>query len=172
MSVNAVPIPIGERVTVQRDRRKYPDPKQSDPKEGTITRAWAEWLTNQSQIQASTARRLFDVELQDQTGNIPATDVSNGTLAAGLYRVSYYATIVRSATSSSSLTVTLDFTDRSVSKSISGAAITSNLTSAAQSGSFLIRIEKNSPVRYSTTYASVGATTMAFDLCVTLEFVR
>lgn len=167
--MNAVPIPISERVINLRDKTRFPDPKDSDPREGTITRSWAEWFTNQSTIQSTTARRVFDASVTDQQASIGATDVSTGILAAGLYRVSYYATIVQGATTSSSLTVTLDWTDRSASKSVSGAAITANLNSAAQSGTFLIRIDKNSPVRYSTTYASVGATVMLYDLTVTLE---
>lgn len=172
MSVNAIPLPVGDAMVFSRDRLRYRDPREKDPKEGTITRTWIEWLTRQSQQVAQSARRLFSAALQDQDASIAATDISNGTLAAGLYRVSFNLTQVQSATTSWSCSVTIDWTYRTVSKAITSTALTTNLTSAAQSFSYLVRVDKNSPIRYSTTYASVGATPARYDLAVTLEILE
>ena len=101
-TVRPVPIPVHERIVSLRDRRRYPRPADSDPQEGMATRSWIEWLTNQSTIQSQSPRRVHSIELQDQAASIAATDLSDGTLEAGLYRVSYYATISQTATVSSS----------------------------------------------------------------------
>lgn len=168
-AVRPVPIPVHERIVTLRNRRRYPRPGDSDPQEGMATRSWIEWLTNQSTIQSQSPRRLHSVELQDQAASIAATDVSDGTLEAGLYRISYYATISQAATVSSSLTVALDWADRTETKTLTGVAVTANSLGTAQLGGGLIRVDRASPVRYTVTYASVGATAMKYDLALTLE---
>jgi hypothetical protein len=72
------------------------------------------------------------------------------------------------------LEVTLDWTDRGFAKAFTGAAITSNVDTASQSGVILIRSDGGSPIRYSTTYASTGGLglDMAYDLYVVLEQVE
>jgi hypothetical protein len=111
------------------------------------------------------------VSLTNQSASIGATDFSGGGLSAGLYRLTYYTRITQAATTSSSLTVTLDWQDGGVAPSISGAAITGNTTTTIQSNTVLVRIDGSSPVRYSTTYSSVGATPMKHSLYITLEEV-
>lgn len=168
-AVRPVPIPVHERMVSLRNRKRYPRPEDSDPQEGMATRSWIEWLTNQSAIQASSPRRVSYVELQDKAASVAATDISDGGLEAGFYRVSYYATISQAATTSCSLVVALDWTDRSAVKTLTGTAVTTNSTATVQVGGGLIRIDSNSPVRYTTTYGSVGATPMQYDLVITLE---
>lgn len=172
MSRNAVPMPLSERMVTPRDTVRFPKPGLVDPGEGKVTKAWAEWLTDLSASLTRSARRMFSVQVLDQNAALAATDMTNGTLAAGLYRVSYYATLAVVGSVSSSLTVTLDWVDRGSTKTVSGAAITANTLAVAQSGSFLIRADRNSPVRYSTAYASNAAGEMLYDLCLTLEMLE
>lgn len=172
MSLNAVPLPLSEPVVRPRDWKNFPDPKRVDPKEGTVTLRWAEYLTRQADIGVQSPRRMFSVDLRDQDASLGATELTDGALAAGVYRVSFYATVVQAATVSSSLTVTLDHTDRGASKAVTSAAMTGNTLGTMLSGTALIRVDVNSPVRYSTTYGSVGATALLYDLIVVLERVE
>jgi hypothetical protein len=115
-----------------------------------------------------TPRRTNNVDLTDQAAAIAATDMGS-TPRAGLYRLTYYARITQAATTSSSLTVTLDWTDGVVNPSYSGAAITGNTTTTTQSGSQTFLVDARSAINYSTAYASVGATPMQYALSLYLE---
>jgi hypothetical protein len=159
--LNSVPIPLGDPIA-QRKRKEFGT--RTDPLEGLITRPWADWMTQQNTILEQAATRIKSVSLTNQSAAIGATDFSGGALSAGLYQVTYYARITQAATTSSSLTVTFDWTDGAASPSFSGAAITGNTTSTIQSETKLIRIANLSPVRYSTAYTSVGAQVMKYSL--------
>jgi hypothetical protein len=125
----------------------------------------------QSNLQLAPAQ-ISLAQALEQSASISATDLTDGGVAAGLYRVSYYGAIIQAATTSSSLTVTLSFTHRGTAKSASGAAITGNTISTFQSGELpLIVSDGASPITYATTYASVGGTPMLYDLYVVLERV-
>lgn len=143
----------------------------SDPQAGLIADAWIEYFDQLAQTVDTAPTTANTVRLTTQGAAIAATDISDGTLTAGLYRFSYYARITRAASTSSSLTVTLSWTEGAVSPSFSGAAITGNTTTTVQSGSIMIRIDKNSPMTYATAYASVGATSMQYSLELTLETI-
>ena len=166
---NNAPIPAGDPIA-QPHRPQYQG--HPDPNEGLLTVVWLNWFTNLVQVVATGARRINAVPLTAQGGSIGATDITDGAANAGLYRVSWYAQITTPAGVSSSLTVTFTWTNRGVSQTESGAAITGNLTTTHQSGSMLIRVDQNSPINYSTTYVSVGAPAMAYSLDVTLESVQ
>lgn len=167
MSVlNDTPIPVDDPIA-QPKRPQFKD--RPDPFEGHITRPWVDYFTSQGTATTQSPSRIASAAASSQTGSIGAVDISDGLLAAGLYRFTYYASITRAAGVSSSLAVTLDWTDGGNAKAFTGAAITANAVTASQSGSQLIRIDAASPVRYSTTYASVGAPTMAYALDVILE---
>ena len=93
------------------------------------------------------------------------------SIPAGIYRVSYYARITTPATVSSSLIVTISHTDRTIALTQSASAITGNTITTTQFGTLVLRVDRNSPVSYSTTYASVGATPMAYALDLAIEQV-
>ena len=137
-----------------------------------LTEVWERWFDQLQIILEAAAVRVGGVSVSAQGASIAATDFSDGALDAGLYRISYYARITQAATVSSSLIIGFDWTDGGVSQSFTGAAITGNTTATSQSGSVLIHVDALSPVRYSTTYASVGATSMQYDLYITLEEVQ
>ncbi len=138
----------------------------------TPSKTYLDWVTQAllQPLQTSSQRVTTPIALSTQGGSIGTTAIPSATLAAGLYRVSYFAAITQAGTVSSSLTVTITFTHNTLSKSFSGAALTGNTTTTVQAGSFLIRID-GGPVSYSTTYASVGATPMQYALDLVLERV-
>ena len=155
MSV-AAPFPARDRMTTQA---------------GLVALSWLNWFTSLQTDVGNAPARLKSVTLTAQGASIGATAIPVGSLASGLYRVSYLARITTPATTSSSLTVTLGFTNGGVACSLSGAAMTGNTTSTVQTGSHMVAIDRASPVTYATTYASVGATPMAYSLWVVLEEV-
>jgi hypothetical protein len=143
-----------------------------DPQSGKLTSAWVEFFSRLTGNVQANPTRVGSASVTGQYASISPTDLSNGTFGAGLYRISYYVRITQAAAVSSSITISLDWTDSGVACAYSGPALTSNATNASQSNSQLIVIDTSSPVRYSTTYASSGAPFMKYRLSVTIEQVN
>jgi hypothetical protein len=139
---------------------------------GLMTRAWVSWLTALVSRLQQAAGVLNVVSLTDQSAAISPTDVAVQSIATGLYRLTWYARITRAATTNSSLTVTIGWTDGTVSCTTSGAAITGNTTTTIQSGTVLVQADSASPLTYSTAYSSTGATSMQYALSVVTEQVN
>lgn len=166
----SIPIPLQDAVVNVRNP-KLPE-GQKDRLEGTATLAWIQyWQAQSDTFSQAPFKVTTPISLTDEAATIGATAIPTASLAPGLYRVSYAARISTAATTSSSLTVSLSWTASSVTQSISGAAMTGNTTATFQSGSVLIKVDANTPVTYATTYASVGATAMTYDLSIVLEEV-
>lgn len=106
-----------------------------------------------------------------QSASISATPIPLGTLAAGWFRVSWFVRVTTAATTSSSLIVTIGSTDSGVSTTQSGAAMTGNTTGTSQGLAVLVHSDQAAPLTYATTYASVGATPMAYKIDVLCEQV-
>ena len=166
--LNNAPPPVGEPIA--QPKRKEFGPNQRDPKEGLLTDTWNDWFTdNQALLEKFPGRVGIPVSLTAQAASIAATDMSGGALSGGLYRVTYYARVTQAASVSSSLEVTLDWQDGGVAITFTGAAITGNTTASYGTYTLMIHIDSASPVRYSTTYASVGLGAMNYALYVVLE---
>lgn len=162
------PIPLTDPVARPKRRDQFSE-KQKDPLEGTMSDAWADYFSRLVSTVAASATRISSAAKVAQSASIAATDISGGTLKAGVYRVSYYTRITQAAGTSSSLTVTLSWTDGGVAQSQAFAAIVGNTTTSLQTEAMLIRIDSGSPVRYATAYVSVGAPAMEYSLDVILE---
>lgn len=149
-------------------------PPLQDPIVGDrfLTDSWRAWFGVLPATLDSICNRRNTVSLTAQAASIGATDFSGGLVKAGLYRVSYYARITRAATTSSTLTVTLGWTDGGVAQNQAGTAMTGNTTATSQSGTCLIRSDAGAAITYTTTYGSVGATTMLYSLDSSIEQVK
>ena len=157
MSFQQAPLNVNEAMV---DERRRP------------SKTFIEWITSALVTPVETAaQRLAAVSVSGQSASIGTTAIPTAALTAGLYLVSYYARITQAGTVSSSLTVTLHWTESTLALTVTGAAMTGNTTTTVQSGTHLVRIDASSPVSYSTTYASVGATAMQYRLDVVLERV-
>jgi hypothetical protein len=145
---------------------------QIDQNEARLSKAAIDWLTVlNSNVNLSEVRIGEDVGLSNLSASIGATDFSGGVLNAGLYEAVYYAQITQAATISSSLTITFDWLYGGVVQSHSFAAITGNTVTTNQ-GDTLPLFADGAPIRFSTTYASVGATPMKYALYVELLRIR
>lgn len=129
---------------------------------------WIQWFTGVYTALRAAARNIGSVSLEAQSAAISATAIQTPDLTAGLYQVTYAARITQAATASSSLTVTVTWTDGGVTCTQSGAAMTGNTTSTVQSGVIVLQSDAASTVRYSTSYSSTGATEMQYQLAVRL----
>lgn len=139
-------------------------------KDLTLSEIAIKYLTNQGDATTAGPRELGSgVTLTLQGASIGSTSIYSSAIPAGLYRISYYARITRAATTSSSLTIAFDWTDGGVGQTFTGAAITGNTTTTYQQASVTFRSDGNVPITYSTTYVSVGATSMQHNFLLVLE---
>lgn len=144
-----------------------------DKMAGLLSDTWQLYFDSLLQTVTSSPQRANAVQLEAQGASIGATDMSGGGIGAGLYRITWNAQITRAAATSSSLTVTFGWTQRAVPQSRGGVAITGNSISSGEADKhLLIYADRDSPITYSTTYASVGAPSMQYSLDVVLELVK
>lgn len=136
---------------------------------GTLSGVWQEWFVRVPTTLESIPNVVNVTELTEQNTSLTATDFAQAVLPPGLYRASYLARITTAAGVSSSLTVVITWTDRGVTKTLAGAAITGNTTATYQSGSVLIYVDAGTDVTYTTTYASNAASAMKYALAAFLE---
>lgn len=131
--------------------------------------SWIKFFTAQGDLITASPSRIALTELEAQNTSLSATPLEIGSVASGLYRITYYARITTPAVTSSSLTVTFSWTDGGVSPSVSGAAMTGNLTTTVQSGTQTVQIDDGTPITFATTYASNGAGQMQYSLRIAVE---
>ena len=158
--LNNVPAPVGDPIA----RSKRPGyEKRPDPLAGLVSEQWEQYFAHSQAVQETFPSRVHSVSLTSQSASIGATDMTDGTLSAGLYRVSYYARITTQE-GGSFLDVALDWSDGTVTRTFTALSIVGDSTANFQSESKLIRIGALTPVRYSTTYTAVGTLRYALDL--------
>ena len=149
-----------------------------DLQTGLVSSTWFEYflqMQDRAENSAHAVAKVFDT-LTDQSAAIAATSLTISTptglttkLSKGLYRVSTYARITQAASTSSSLTVTLGWTDGTVACTSSGSAVTGNTTATPGSQSVVIRSDADGSVTYATAYSSSGGTAMQYRLDIVLE---
>lgn len=109
------------------------------------------------------------VDITDGDATIPPTDIPLPPLAAGTYRLSYDLRISRAATTSSSAGVTFGWTSGAVSCAQIFALVTGNTTASQTSDAITISADASSSITYALSYSSAGATSMTYNLGITVE---
>ena len=130
---------------------------------------WLRWISTLTSVVDASPSRKVHRRLSGQVAAIGATALAIGSVGAGIWRVSYFARITTPAGVSSSLTVSFGYQTGGVTQSDSGAAIVGNTTATHQFGTLVIRVDADTPISYSTAYASNPAGAMAYSLDVTAE---
>jgi len=138
-------------------------------KDGVLTIPWREYMQRLPPMLDRSAVRIAEAALTSRGAAITATDFTGSDFPEGLYRVNFYTRITRAATTSSSLTVTIAWTDGGVAMSQASTALTANVVTAYRSETLVLWLDANTPVNYSTAYASVGATSMQYKLYLAME---
>jgi hypothetical protein len=165
------PFPVHDFI-VRRRRPEYALQGRPDPLEDKLTEVFANYFIRLGDTVNASAVRIADpVGLTAQGASVAATDLSGGGVSQGLYRVEWFAHITRAATTSSSLTVALDWVANTFTLTKTFTAITGNTTSSFGDGQAFFYADAASPVRYTLTYASVGGTSMQYQFRATLERV-
>ena len=152
--------PIYEALAVPEERTPRPFPKL------VMSVGWIQYLSGVVTRINTAASRLVHVRLTGQHASIATTGLSLGSVAPGIYRVSYRTRVTTPATVSSSLTVTLSWTEGGVAQSRVGAVLIGNSVTTYDFATIPIRADVSTPISYAVAYASVGATAMVFDLDV------
>ena len=135
-----------------------------------IADGWLRYLVAQAQITSQGPNQVAaPTSLTGQSASIGATSIVPGQVASGLYRLAYYARVTQAATVSSSLTVTLGWTDHGQALTVSGAAMVANDVTIPQSGTIMVYLDALTPITYATTYASAGGQAMLYQLYVLLS---
>ena len=150
----------------------YQDPIGYTPK-GALSylgEVWQRWILGFStRVNQTPAQFPISVDLSAQAASIGSTPIPLPALTTGLYRVNLYVRVTTAGTVSSSISTTIGFTDDGVACAQSTTAYTGNVTTAPQSAVFVVSLDQGTPLTYSTTYASVGATSMEYKLTLTVE---
>jgi hypothetical protein len=149
------------------------DPQTSKPLPGfTMGKDFGNWMFTSLVQQIANAPTVYpSVTLTAQSASIGTTPIPLPSLATGTYRVTTYARITTADAVSSSLTITITWTDGAIACSLSGAAMTGNTTSTVQSNTALVQIDAATPISYSVTYASNTPAAMKYKLIVLVEAV-
>jgi len=139
--------------------------------QGILTLPWQVWLRGVTDALNAAPQVQTSVTGTPTGASIGTTTLLADTGSAGVFRVSWFLRITQAATTSSSVAVTVGFTD-GVALTISGTAVTGNTTTTIQQQSVIVRCDSASAITYSTTYSSVGATPMQYALSVVVERVN
>ena len=162
-----LPFPFGEPIS-KPPRAEFK--AGQDPQAGFMTLAWINAFTALFQQINQIPVTAASVSLNDQAAAIPATDMTEGKLNTGEYRLSWYAAVTTAASVSSSLQIEFDWEYRGVTQNRKGTALVANDPTEFDTDVILITVDGNTPVRYTVGYAQVG-TPMAYDIRVCLENV-
>lgn len=112
------------------------------------------------------------VQLTAQTATIGTTAIPTGDLAAGLYRVEYYAQVLTAAGVSSSFQVTISWTRNGVAQSEVGTLKNANTTATHEADKgLLVHIDGGTPISYAIAYASNPAAAMVYEFSLALTLV-
>ncbi len=139
--------------------------------QGILTQPWQVWLRGVTDALNAGPQVQSSVTGTPTGGSISTTTLLADTGSAGVFRVSWFLRITQAATTSSSVAVSVGFTD-GVALTISGSAVTGNTTTTIQQQTVLVRCDANSALTCSTTYSSVGATSMQYAVSVVVERVN
>lgn len=104
------------------------------------------------------------LSLISQHAAIGATPIGAGSVAGGIYRVSWGARITTPAGTSSSLTVKIQATQGGVALTFPFTAITGNTTDSAGTGEVEVRVDAGTLPKVLTEYLSVGIPAMQYAL--------
>lgn len=139
------------------------DPQRQSP--FYMAQAWIRWILDvlipalQLAVQTKATKTY--------TGqHATITAASLGVLTSGTYLVSYYARITSPDGVSSSLTVTIGWTESGQALSVSGSAMVGDSLTTVQTGTTLVILDPSSTITIGAVYASNTPNKMLFRLKV------
>lgn len=134
-----------------------------------VGKKWIQYFTNLVTSVEERPARKASVLLTGQAAAIATTPLPIGSVSMGVWRISATLRVTQAATTSSAVRLTVAWTERGVAQTQQGTNLNGNLTTTREGLTFVIRVDGNTPISYSTTYASVGATSMQYSLDIVAE---
>lgn len=149
------------------------DPRTGEPLPGYgMGKDFGNWFQSSVVAPVANAPQLLPaVDLKNQSTSLSTTPMPLPALATGAYRISYYTRKTTADGVSSSLTITFSWTESAQALTVSGSTLTTDATTAVQSGSLVILRDASSPISYSTTYVSNTPGLMRYRLFILVETV-
>lgn len=129
------------------------------------------WLSGLRGEVDARPKRLTQVNLEGQNASLGATPLPIGSVTRGIWRVSSTVRVTTPGGVSSSIQVSLLWTERGVVQIESGAALAGNLTTTREGKTFVIRSDEGTPISYASTYASNAAGIMRYSWDLTAELL-
>lgn len=134
-----------------------------------FAREWRNYLQTLQTVGQAAPQILQETAVQAQTAAITTTPITLPGISAGFYRVCVYFVITIAAAVSSSLTVTIGWTDNGNPSSRVIPALTTNTLGANGGQDMTIHVDNNSPITYAVAYASNAANQMTYNIGIVVE---
>lgn len=172
---NPIPLPYGDPITTPRKPfkgRSLADVIEYLEKglKGWITDTWSQSLDQQTAQLASSPTRVNSIAEPNLSAAIVTTDLAGVTVVAGLYEVTTYQRIKTVDGVSSSLQVTIGWTDGGVVQSEAFTALTGDTTTTKLTGpKKTFRSDGGTPITYAVAYASNTPAKMHYTLDLVLS---
>lgn len=160
--------PIRDAAVVPADPK---DPKGKNLPKVKVGEALRKWLSGLSLEVDARPKRNAQINLTLQGAAIATTPLPIGDVTQGLWRISIAIRVTRPATLNSAVQGFLTWTERGVVQIESMTNLVGNLTTTREGKTFFIRADGATPISYSTTYGTAGATSMQYSVDATAELV-
>lgn len=141
------------------------DPERRNP--FYMAKAWIIWITQSliPRVESSTEVLLVNKEYTDQHVSLPTTILPTGSLPAGVYLVSYTLRVTTADGVSSSVQVSLGWTDNGgPALTLNAAALAADSVTLPQTGQIRPTIGPNTSLTFTTVYASNTPNKMRYKL--------
>jgi hypothetical protein len=163
MAAGRTPAPLSTPISDKDMRGRF---------SGYVPTPWSDYFNGLDSQLAQSFSVVESVAVPSASAAIGTTPISNVILSAGLYRVSYYVVETQADNVGSSLQIGIAWTDRGVSRFLNGVALTGNSVNVVQSNTYLLRVDRATPITYGVNYSSTGgAPKMIYSLDISLEQV-
>jgi hypothetical protein len=144
----------------------------TNPKTGAATADWTRWLLALFGVVSSQPTVLGTrVNKTAQNASIGLTAFPTPALTGGLVRVSWYLRITTVDPVSSSVSVTIGYTESGLALSVTTTPLTSNTLASVLTGTALLMTDQASSVTYRTTSVSNTPGTMKYRFAAVVEQV-
>lgn len=131
--------------------------------------SWIEFFRNQEALTKQATRVIALAPIDTQSAAIATTPLATGALSTGRYRVSCYARITTPATTNSSLSITIGWTNDGQACTKTLGPETGNTVGTVLAGSQELECDAPGVITYATAYVSVGGVVMVYKLRFRVE---
>lgn len=171
MTIRFAPLPIEDAIAVPV-RTNPPNQLAAKLPKFRLGDAFTRYFSDQNARVEQTAERVDAfTPLVDQAASIATTPIPIQDVVKGVYRISVTVRVTRPGTVSSAIQVTLTWQERGITQTESTSNLNGNLTTTREGKTFVIRADADTPISYSTTYATAGATAMQYSLDIAAELL-